>query len=348
MPRVAYEELGEFGVRLLIAEGAREPDARLIAEAAATTEAGGIHTHGLVILGAIDGAVAAGTIDPAARPSIVKQRGATATIDGNRCFSGIAMRMAIELAEAKAREHGIAMIGVRNTSWIAALGAYLLPLAKAGLFAQLWAQSSQCQDSVPVGGIDARFSTNPVALAFPTDGEPVLADFSSSIFSMGKVGAMARAGEKAAEPVFFDKDGNATDDPQAVVDGGSMLCAGGALNEHKGYALALWGEALTAMAGGNCNNPALEQRQNFNLTVIDPEAFADEPGYYKKEMARFISQVKTSRTRPGFSEIRLPGERMLRCVATSKADGVDVPDATLAKLDEVAARNNVEPVKRLA
>ena len=66
------------------------------------------------------------------------------------------------------------------------------------------------------------------------------------------------------------------------------------------------------------------------------------------ELIAFISQVMTSRTRPGFSEIRLPGERMLRCVAASKADGVDVPDATLAKLDEVAAGNNVEPVKRLA
>lgn len=38
-----------------------------------------------------------------------------------------------------------------NTSWIAALSVYLLPLAREGLLAQVWCQSSQCQDCADRG-----------------------------------------------------------------------------------------------------------------------------------------------------------------------------------------------------
>jgi len=345
MPRVTITDLTDFGTRLLVKKGLAEEDARYIAEIAATTEACGISTHGAVIFSTYDAQVGS-AIDPKASPTIVKERGATALIDANRSFSHLAMRLAIDTAVTKAREHGIAMVGVRNTSWIGGAGAFLLPLARQGLFAQLWVQSSQCKDSAPHGGVDARFSTNPVALVFPTAGEPVIADFSTAVYSMGKVNTMVREGRKAPEPVFFDTDGKATDDPQAVLDGGAMMFMGQQVNGHKGYGLGLWCEALTAMAGGHCNNPDLEQRQSFNLTVIDPEAFAGMD-YYLREMERFVAHVKSSRLQEGFDEIRLPGERMLRQLAESERDGIELQPHILKTLNQVAERNGLDPLRLL-
>lgn len=346
MSRATFDDLVDFGVRLMTKLGLSEVDAQFIAETAVTTEAGGISTHGAVIFAAIAGQ--AGTlIDVAAKPSIVKERGATALIDGNRCVSHLAMRLAIETAIRKARQHGIAMAGVRNTSWIGGGGAFLLPVAQQGLFAQMWVQSSQCKDSAPFGGIDPRFSTNPVALAFPTNGDPVISDWSTAVYSMGKVNTLAREGKKAPEKVFFDTDGNLTDDPQAILDGGAMLFVGQLMNGHKGFGLGLWCEALTAMAGGSCNNPELEQRQSVNLTVIDPEAF-EGMDYYLTEMRRFVDHVKSSRTMAGVDAIRLPGERMLKRLAESKANGVDLAPGLLDRLNAAAADHGLQPVKLMA
>jgi L-lactate dehydrogenase len=345
MPKVSFEELIAFGTRLLEKQGFDPDDARYIAETSASTEATGVHTHGAVLLAAISGQVGSG-IDPAARPQVVKEKSATALLDGNGAAGGVCMRLAVELARKKAAGNGCAVISVRNTTWVGGLGGWILPLAAQGLFAQLLAQSSKCQDSAPTGGIDACFSTNPVAMAFPADSGPALTDFSTAVMSMGKVNTLKKAGKKAPQPVFFTKEGELTDDPQAMIDGGSMLTAGGDLDGHKGYGLALWIEALTAMAGGNCNNPELDQRQSFTLIVLDPAAF--EGGeHYVKEMARFAARIRGVRRRPGVDEVRLPGERALRQLAESRKSGVEMPAELLANLNAVAEKNGVAPLAEL-
>ena len=123
-----------------------------------------------------------------------------------------------------------------------------------------------------------------------------------------------------------------------------MMLMGQRLNGHKGFALALWCEALTAMAGGNCNNPEIEQRQCFNLTVIDPAAFAGMD-WYLKEMDRFVAHVKSSRLMEGFTGIRLPGERMLARLERSRREGVELEPWLIEKLNALAEKNGLEPLR---
>ena len=339
MKRVPKEKLVDFGVRLLTAKGVGEENARYIAGVVAEIEAMGVTTHGLVLFPYFDRQVGS-LIDPEAEPLVVKEKGATALVDGNGSFAQLAMRLAKELAEKKAIKFGIAMVGVRNSSWLGALGVYLVSLARKGLFAQLWAQTNTCKDCAPFGGVDAKFSTNPVALAFPTPGDPVLADFSTAAVAMGKVNRMIRSGQKAEEKFFMDRDGRLTDDPRAMKEGGSILFVGGERLGHKGYALSLWCEALTAMSGGGCNNPEADSRQCFNLTVIDPEAFVGRD-YYDEEMKRFVEHVKKSRTLPGFDHIRLPGERAFESLREAEKDGLAIEDSIVETLNEIAEKNGI-------
>ncbi len=342
MPAVSRADLEAFGLGLLTHKGVPEQTARYIARTAVDAEAMGLHTHGVasfVFLGKQLGQA----IDPKAEPLVVKDKGATALIDGNGAPGQLAMQKACGIAREKAREFGIAMVGVRRSFWLGALGVYLVPLAQEGFLAQMWAQASTCKDCAPVGGIDARFSTNPVAMAFPTDGDPAVADFSTASVSMGAAGRLIREGRRPGAPIFMDKDGNCTDDPTVMKDNGTILFTGGVTQGHKGYALSLWCEALTAVAGGDCNNPEADNRQSFNLTVIDPEAFAGAEAY-QKEMRRFIAHVKSSRLRPGFDEIRLPGERALRAMREAEESGVWVEDGMLEKLNGLAEANGIPGV----
>jgi L-lactate dehydrogenase len=336
MPRVAFQGLVRFAQEFLVAKGVPGEGARAIAETVVTTEAFGITTHGLSFLPYADGAIP-GVVDPKAEPTVAGDRGATAVIEGGRCFAQLAMRRAAEIAIQKASTLGIAMVGVRNAGWLAALGVQLLPIAERGMLAQVWAQTNTCKDCAPVGGIDARFSTNPLALAIPTGGDPIVADFSTTAVSMGKANLMAGRGEKAPERIFMDREGALSNDPRVVKEGGTILFTGGEHYGHKGYGLSLWCEALTAAGGGECNNPQSRTQQNFTLQVIDPAVLGGRDQYFA-EIGRFVRHVRSSRPRPGVTAVRLPGERGLAALRRARIDGVDVPETMLAKLDELAAK----------
>jgi L-lactate dehydrogenase len=207
----------------------------------------------------------------------------------------------------------------------------------------MWAQTNTCKDCAPIGGIDGTFSTNPVALAFPTGADPVLADFSTATVAMAKVNQMVRLGTKAPEEIFMDKDGKLSTDPAVVKAGGSILFTGARNYGHKGYALSLWCEALTAVAGGECNNPASQTVQAFNLTVIDPAALAGWDAYLQ-EMKRFVTHVKAVRRQPGVARIRLPGERAFESLRDSETRGVELDDHMLGLMNELARKHGLTPL----
>ena len=337
------DKMEDFAAALLIAKGIPEANAVYMAGMAVRTEAMGITTHGLSVLGYLDSQIPK-IINPESEPEIISEKASTVLIDARMGFSQLAMKTAVEKVLEKAGETGIAMAAIRNASWLGALGPYLEPIARSGYMAQLWGQSSQCSDCAPIGGIQGKFSTNPVALAFPAPGNPVIADISTAAVSMGAVNRMAKNSEKAASKIFMDRKGTATDDPKAMLDGGSIFFLGGPEYAHKGYGLSLWAEALTAMSGASCNNPDKDQTQNLNLTVIDIEAFGGSD-YFKKEIERFILHMKASELRPGYDEIRLPGERSFRKLEEAKEQGLPLDDAKIEMLNSIAGRNGVDPLK---
>lgn len=342
MPSIGMGRLTEFARELLAKKGVPAAAARRVADVVVQTEAFGVTTHGLAFLTYADGAIPS-IVDPAATPRVVRRKGAGILVDARRGFSQLALDLAVDLALRASRRSGVAMVGVRNAGWLGAVGVHLLPVVRAGFLAQLWAQTNTCKDCAPIGGLDATFSTNPVALAFPTGGDPVIADFSSAAVSMGKVNRMIRRGERAPERIFQDRDGRLTDDPGVVPQGGSILFLGGEHYGHKGFGLSLWCESLVAVAGGSCNNPGLPTSQSFTLIVVDPDAFAGREAYMT-EMKRFVSHVKASRRRPGVPAIRLPGERGLAALREAERSGVPVEDAMLVRLNELAAKHGMAPM----
>jgi L-lactate dehydrogenase len=342
MKRVSMDELVRFGVAFMTKRGVPDHHATYVAHIIVETEAFRQSTHGLAQYAEINTNLGK-LIDPRAEPKIMRDRGSIALVDGDRCLGNLAMKLAKELAVNKAREHGAGFVTVRNTEWIGALGMHLISMAQEGLLAQAWAQSSTCEDCAPYGGIDARFSTNPIAFAFPTTGNPVVGDFSTATMSVGAAYALIRKGEKTPTPRFLDKRGHSTDDPGVMQDSGTLMFVGGEVEGHKGYALSLLNEALTVLGGGSANNPQAPSHQSFALMALDPAAFAG-PDYYLKEMERFLDHVKSSHLRPGFDRIRLPGERGFTALQECRVHGIPLDDDKLLVLRNIAHDNGIEPV----
>ena len=342
MLRISMEKLVDFGAAFLTKRKVPEGSARYVSQIIVETEAFLQSTHGLVQFAALD-AVLGKTIDPEGEPELIRRKGSSAWIDGSRCMGNLAVKYAKEEAVQLARSQGVGFAGVRNTHWIGALGPHLISIAEEGLLCQVWAQSSTCKDCAPFGGVDPRFSTNPIALAFPGADHPVVADFSTATMSMSAASSLMKEGEKTATPRFIDHAGKSSNDPSVMKQGGTMMFMGGDTEGHKGYALSLFNEALTILAGGSANNPDVELYQSFSLMVLDPEAFAGAD-YYLKEMRRFLAHVKSSRTRKGSGAVRLPGERGFAAWAESRVQGIPLNKEKLVMLRKLADDHGIEPV----
>jgi len=342
MPRIAKAELTDFAVKMLEAKGIPADRAAIVADYAVTAQAMGSHTHGLVQLGALDANIP-DPIEPMAAPAFTEDNGNSALINGNGVIGQLVFHLATEVGMAKARSFGSGVIGVNSTHWVGAIGPYLIPVARAGMLAMVCAQNSTCQDSAPFGGIEPRLSTNPIGLAFPVgtgEDDIVVADFSTASMSMGRVNMLAKSGQLASDKVFIDKNGNDSNDPNDMINGGSIHLMGGRTDGHKGYALSLWCEAMTAMVGGNCNNPEAPQRQSFVLTVLNPEKFAGSDRYLS-EMQRLVPHLHTSNTLPGIDAIRLPGEHGLKRLRESETTGVELKDALHTTLVELSDKHGI-------
>ncbi|MFP4052554.1 MAG: Ldh family oxidoreductase [Phycisphaerae bacterium] len=340
MPTMPWNNLVRFGKSLLVAKGVGEEDAEWLADLAAVSHVFGAPTHGLGVLGYYHKAIGS-RVDASADPIVVRDKGASVLIDANGGLAQFAIRLGKRHAVEGARRYGVCMAAIRNAGWCAALGPYLIDLAEQGFLAQAWVQHSTCADCPPHGGIDGKFSTNPIGFAFPIPGGVSVSDFSTSSFSMGKVRMMKMAGEKAPEPLFLSPRGEWSCDPHTMDEGGTMFHAGGPHYGYKGYALSLWCEAMSVLAGGNANDPDRPGKQAINLVVIDPEAFAGEQ-HFRREMERFVPHVKDTRLREGYDEVRLPGENGYHRIARARREGLEVEDWVLDDLRKIAAEAELD------
>jgi L-lactate dehydrogenase len=122
-----------------------------------------------------------------------------------------------------------------------------------------------------------------------------------------------------------------------------MMPAGSDGEGYKGFALSLWNEALTVLSGGSANNPDVVDHQSFALWVIDPAVFSGSD-YFLAEMKRFKAYVKSSPSRPGFEEVRLPGERGFSYLSDCRENGIPLTGEKIELLRDLAVRNGLEPV----
>ena len=106
--------------------------------------------------------------------------------------------------------------------------------------------------TAPFGGCRARFGTNPLAVGVPrAAGRPLVLDFGTSALSFYRLLALQRAGAPLPDGAGFDRDGRATRDADAVLDGGALAAFDyAAPHSAVGGALALLVELFAGAAVG--------------------------------------------------------------------------------------------------
>ena len=256
----------------------------------------------------------------------------SALFDGGNNNGMVAMYRATQVAITKAREHGMATVGVNN-SWVSGRSAhYVEMVARAGLVG-IHSVSSRAHVAAP-GSIGAATGTNPIAFGFPTLHEPFVIDMGASAFMGTDLIFQERRGAVLPEGVAIDKHGKPTRVPSEVA---TILPFGG----YKGFALALAMQALGVLAGAGLGD---DKTYGYLIMAVNPERLLPLD-QFKRDMSEMLARVKAVPRQPGVNEIRLPGERALRERARNSREGIEIDrkiyDALLAvpqgRLPELAS-----------
>jgi L-lactate dehydrogenase len=270
----------------------------------------------------------------------VADASAAQTWDGWRLPGPWLVVRAAEWATARAKETGIAGVSIRHSCHIACLGAYLYRFASRGHFLLIASSDPAVASVAPFGGTRRLFTPNPLAAGWPAPGGPVMIDVSMSITTNGMTNRLRAEGRAFEHAFLLDAEGRPTRDPDAFFTepGGTLLPLGGVEAGHKGFALALLVEALTAALGGfgRADGPTVWGAAVLVL-AIDPARFGGLTAF-TRETGWMADAVHANPPVPGGAAPRMPGERALHLRAEQLANGVALHPSIPPALAESARR----------
>ena len=327
------EELLVLARNALERAGANPVMAAATARHLVRAEEHGLPTHGLSRVPFYCGFLKNARADGAARPAMAAERGGACLIDNRDGLPYESSAWAIEEIIQRARRNGVAFAGITNSAHVGVLGIHLLPVAAAGMVGIAFTNSPA---AIPAwGGKKALFGTDPVAFAFPRPkGEPLVIDLALTTVVRGKIMMAMTRGEKIPEGWALDRHGKPTTDPKEAIEQGSLFPIGGV----KGAMLALSFELVCAALTGSAIGPEADSffsdqgnkpRIGHAFMAIDPSALAGHERYFE----RVEAVVKAMLADEG---VRLPGARRFATERKARAEGIEVAEDLLAKIEKLA------------
>jgi L-lactate dehydrogenase len=292
-------------------------------------------THGLALLPNYLADVESGSMRRMGDPHVVADFPSAVTWDGRRLAGAWLVLRAIELACARARLNGVCSVAIRRSHHIGCLAAYLQRVTEQGLMILLTCSDPNVCSVAPFGGRREVFTPDPLAAAWPTDGDPVIIDVSMSITTNGLTKRLQNEGRRFPGPWALTAEGDPTDDPSALytTPPGTLLPTGGIDHGHKGYALALLVEALT---GGLAGHGRADPKEGWGATVfvqvMNPACFGGTKAF-RRETGHVAAMCRATPPRSGVERVRLPGESGLRRRADQLANGVELHPTILPALE---------------
>jgi uncharacterized oxidoreductase len=268
-----------------------------------------------------------------------------AIVDGQWGFGQTVAPQAVDLGIAKAKQNGLSVIGLRFAGHIGRIGDWGERAAEAGLVSIHFVNVFGGELVAPFGGVDRRFSTNPVCIAAPTAEGPLVLDFATSLVAEGKVLVASNGGKPVPPGSLIEPDGTLSSDPRTlygpiegthVRDSSQGAGALRAFGEHKGSGLAFMCEILAGcLTAGGTSGPIPGGKRtriaNGMLSIyLQPGSFGAEN--FQQAARDYADYVKASRPATPGVEVLVPGEVEAHTRAARLRDGVPLQATTWAAI----------------
>lgn len=327
---VPADVLRDWAADVFATVGVPSTDSQVAADVLVTANLRGVDTHGIVRLPHYIKRIQSGVIN--AQPNLNAERNGAAAILVNGDF-GMGMVVgawAMRLAMENARNYGISVVGVQQSTHFGAADYYARLASQANMIGMSFTNTGPSM--APWGSKTAFLGTNPLAFAAPGGIEGgITMDMATSQVAWGKLMLAARAGKKVQFGWATDKEGRPTDDPAIGMDG-LMLPLGG----YKGYGLALMIEVLCAMLTGADYGPHLKDGKGVGhfFIAIDVARFMPLE-QFQERLAVMVQEIHACQRAPGVERLYVPGEPELETQTRRQREGIPLPDDVISDLTEL-------------
>jgi LDH2 family malate/lactate/ureidoglycolate dehydrogenase len=332
-----------FATAVYVAAGMSRENAHLSADTLVQADLWGHQSHGVMRLSWYAARLKAGVCDPKAKPELVVDAGGLALIDGHDGMGQVLTARAAQEAVRRAKAHGIAAVGIRNSNHFGTALYFTLMAAREGCVAFLSTNASPAM--APWGGRKKIVGTNPWSWACPAGSHaPMALDIANTGVARGKIYLAKQKGQPIPEGWAINSGGAPTTDPAEAIEGIILPMA-----QHKGYAIALMMDMLSGILTGSGFGAEVagpyqaERRSRSGQLMIALNIESMQPlTEFNARVEALITQIKSVPLAQGFSEVFYPGEIEARNDATNRREGLLLPEDTLTDLKKVAAEYTLQ------
>lgn len=240
----------------------------------------------------------AGGINPAPQIRVVHERGPFALLDADNGLGPVVGMRAMTRCLEAAKEGGLALVGVRNSTTLGTMATYAMRALSEGFLGFVATNTELKIGLPPWGGLTPALGNNPFAVAIPRrERAPIVLDMSLI----------------ATQP----QDSGATADTPARGPLGSDFLARPIIGAHKGYGLAVVLEVLCGVLTGagfgqahapdRLADPHTRHDLGHLFAVLDPTVFMPRHEF-EARIEQLCAEIKQSGPAPGVPRILLPGE----------------------------------------
>jgi LDH2 family malate/lactate/ureidoglycolate dehydrogenase len=353
------DDLKNYITRFFVHYGVPKEHAEIIADVTIAADLRGVDSHGIGKLYVYYGnRLAAGLIDPKTSGKTIRETGSTILVDGENGLGHVVGYKAMEKCMQKAQETGLGIASVNHSNHYGIAGYYAMMALQENMIGISLTNSEAL--IAPTFGKKRVLGTNPIAVAVPSGKErPYVLDMATSIKPLGRVLIHEALGKKIPLGWGIDPDGNLTEDPQKVHEGGAVLPLGGTeeMSGYKGYGLSLLVDILSGVLSGggfglDVGSPLATEGSIANVghffMAINIESIRPLTEF-RRDMDTLIHQIKSSPKAPGQQRIFIHGEKEFDIEDTNKQSGIPIAGTVVEDLkargDRIGVEFDPQPVR---
>jgi L-2-hydroxycarboxylate dehydrogenase (NAD+) len=351
-----YDYLLNFTQEVFTKMGCNSEDAAKTAKVFLTAELRGLPSHGMIRIKDYYQLWEAKRINTKPNIRIVHETPSTAVVDADGAIGMIAATRSMEIAMEKAEKCGTGWVSTRGSNHYGIAGYYAMMALEKDMIGMSMTNANPLV--APTGSVSRMMGTNPIAVAVPANKYPAyVADFATTPIARGKLAVAEKKGEKVAFGYVQDKDGNPSNDPAILKEGGSMVALGGDLEHgsHKGFCMSTIVDIFSCVfSGANFGPfcppsvaylPLLDQKVGegtghfFGAMRID----AWQPKeLFKSQMDKWIETYKAAKPAKGVERVYVPGEIEWEKEMKIRKEGIPVIPAIATDLKEIAGKLGID------
>src|SRR5699024_4603559 len=276
--KIKFEELKYELKQILLQNGLNEEQAEICSMTHAQASQDGVTSHGVNRIPRFIEYIRKGWINLKAEMELLNKFSVIETYDGHRGIGIVNAKKASERAIDLAKENGIGIVTLRNTTHWMCGGSYILDMVDQGFMGISWSNTESCMP--PWGAKEQSIGNNPICMGIPRKNNPILLDMAESQFSWGKIQTTRMNKEQLPFPGGFNTIGEITKDPSEIEESRRIMPMG----YWKGSGFAILLDLFSSILS-NGNTTAMIDKINQGSGTGSSQVFiAFDPRYFITEM----------------------------------------------------------------